>query len=122
LGRIAALKYGGLNAELLGADIRNALDGTERGWPGRLDTLCCGTLGSIEFFCEAESILGCDGLCELAKRRLAAVLEAASSAGDFRWNSGNSRFNLGLFRGIAGIGYTILRQVDRSLPNVLIWE
>jgi len=42
--------------------------------------------------------------------------------GDYRWNGGNRRYNLGLFRGLAGVGYTALRQVDRSLPNVLIWE
>jgi lantibiotic modifying enzyme len=29
---------------------------------------------------------------------------------------------LGLFRGLAGVGYTLLRQVDGALPNVLIWE
>jgi lantibiotic modifying enzyme len=29
---------------------------------------------------------------------------------------------LGLFRGLAGVGYTALRRVDASLPNVLIWE
>jgi lantibiotic modifying enzyme len=29
---------------------------------------------------------------------------------------------LGLFRGVAGVGYTSLRQVDGSLPNVIIWE
>jgi lantibiotic modifying enzyme len=29
---------------------------------------------------------------------------------------------LGLFRGMAGVGYTALRQVDPSLPNVLIFE
>jgi lantibiotic modifying enzyme len=79
-------------------------------------------LGSVEFFCEAGSALGRDDLGALAKRRLTEVLEGASSTGDFCWNSGNSRFNLGLFRGVAGVGYTILRQLDRSLPNVLIWE
>jgi len=25
-------------------------------------------------------------------------------------------------RGLAGVGYTLLRQCDSSLPNVLIWE
>jgi lantibiotic modifying enzyme len=29
---------------------------------------------------------------------------------------------MGLFRGLSGVGYTALRQADRSLPNVLIWE
>jgi lantibiotic modifying enzyme len=27
-----------------------------------------------------------------------------------------------LFRGVAGVGYTTLRRVNPSLPNVLIWE
>ena len=26
------------------------------------------------------------------------------------------------YSGLAGVGYTCLRQADRSLPNVLIWE
>jgi lantibiotic modifying enzyme len=51
-----------------------------------------------------------------------AVLETAAATGSYRWNSGKSRFNLGLFRGLAGVGYTALRQADPSLPNMLIWE
>jgi class II lanthipeptide synthase len=35
---------------------------------------------------------------------------------------GERQFNLGLFRGLAGVGYPSLRRVERSLPNVLIWE
>ena len=46
----------------------------------------------------------------------------AAASGDYRWNVGKRQFNLGLFRGLAGVGYTLLRQADRSLPNVLIWE
>ena len=61
-------------------------------------------------------------LGELAARRLLSVIENAASTGDYRWNSGQRKFNLGLFRGLAGVGYTALRQVDGSLPNVLIWE
>ncbi len=122
LARIAMTKRGGLDSKLLATDIRNALVGVERGWPGPLDTLCCGALGSIEFFCEAGSALGRSDLRELASRRLMSLLEAATSTGDYRWNSGNRQFNLGLFRGVAGVGYTSLRQVDGSLPNVIIWE
>jgi class II lanthipeptide synthase len=121
LARIAMTRRGGLDSKFLATDVRNALAGVERCWPVQLDTLCCGTLGSIEFFCEAGSALGRNDLRELASRRLAALLEAAGSTGDYRWNSGNSRFNLGLFRGLAGVGYTALRQVESSLPNVLIW-
>lgn len=122
LARIATIKRGGLNSKLLATDIQNALVGVERGWPGAVDTLCCGTLGSIEFFSEAGRTLGRSDLRELASRRLMALLEAAASTGDFRWNSGNRQFNLGLFRGLAGVGYTSLRRIDDSLPNVLIWE
>ena len=122
LARIATIKRGGFDSKLLATDIRNALVGVERGWPGQVDTLCCGALGSIEFFCEAGNALGRNDLRELASRRLMSLLEAATSTGDYRWNSGNRQFNLGFFRGVAGVGYTSLRQVDGSLPNVLIWE
>jgi lantibiotic modifying enzyme len=122
LARIAMSRRGGLDPGLLTADIRNALAGTERGWPGPVDTLCCGTLGSVEFFCEAADTLGRSDVRDLAARRLAGVIESSAKTGEFRWNSGPRRFNLGLFRGLAGVGYTSLRQADRSLPNVLIWE
>jgi len=113
---------GGISVKKLAADIQNAVEGTAKGWPGVVDTLCCGTLGSVEFFCEAGNALGRDDLREIAVRRLGAVLETAASNGDYRWNSGKRQFNLGLFRGLAGVGYTSLRQADTLLPNVLIWE
>jgi type 2 lantibiotic biosynthesis protein LanM len=126
LARIAITKrreqVSKLDAELLATDIGNALKGAERRWPGHVDTLCCGTLGSFEFFCEAAGTLERNDLRELASKRLAAVLETAVATGDYRWNAGKRQFNLGLFRGLAGVGYTFLRHVDGSLPNVLIWE
>jgi lantibiotic modifying enzyme len=94
----------------------------KQGRLGQVDTLCCGALGSIEFLREAGSTLGRDDLRDLASRRLIEVLERAASTGDYRWNSGKGQFNLGLFRGLAGVGYSVLRQVDASLPNVIIWE
>jgi type 2 lantibiotic biosynthesis protein LanM len=121
LARIAMTKRGAADCALV-ADVRGALAGAERGWPGQMDTLCCGALGSIEFFCEAGGVLGRSDLRELASRHLMAVVETAAATGGYRWSSGTSRFNPGLFRGLAGVGYTLLRQVDPSLPNVLIWE
>jgi type 2 lantibiotic biosynthesis protein LanM len=127
LARLATAKQAGrggkgLDSDILTTDISNAIAGVELAWPGRLDTLCCGTLGSIEFFCEAGKVLERSDLSELAARRLAGVLQAAAGIGDYRWNSGKRQFNLGLFRGLAGVGYTALRQADPSLPNVIIWE
>lgn len=54
--------------------------------------------------------------------RFKAIVESAKAPGDFRWNTGKAQFNPGLFRGLAVIGYTALRQAQLSLPNVLIWE
>jgi lantibiotic modifying enzyme len=110
-------RQGGIDAKNLAGDIRGAVEGATKSWPNGVDTLCCGTLGSVEFFCEAGNALR-----ELASRRLAAVVELAGATGDYRWNSGKRQFNLGLFRGLAGVGYTSLRQTGASLPNVLIWE
>jgi class II lanthipeptide synthase len=122
LARIATSKLRGMDAARLAADIENAVEGVKQGRPTAVDTLCCGALGGVEFFCEAGDALGRDDLRALAAQRLTAVLRSAAEAGDYRWNSGKGRFNLGMFRGLAGVGYTLLRRVDGSLPNVLIWE
>jgi lantibiotic modifying enzyme len=109
------------------SDIEHAVAGVTQNRPTPVDTLCCGTLGGIEFLCEAASTLKRDDLREAAAQRLKAVLDRAAAAGDYRWNNGQRQFNLGLFRGLSGVGYTLLRQsisrrADVSLPNVLIWE
>ena len=122
LARIAMMKSGIINSALLAIDIQSAVKGTEHAWPGRVDTLCCGTLGCIEFLQAAGKVLGRNDLCELASQQLLTILQSAASNGDYRWNKGKRQFNLGLFRGLAGMGYTLLRQVNESLPNVLIWE
>ena len=111
-----------ITAKLITPDIESAVTAAERAWPNSVDTLCCGTLGNVEFLCEAADALERNDLRELAAQRLTSVLKAASDSGDYRWNSGGRQFNLGLFRGLAGVGYTALRQADRTLPNVLIWD
>jgi type 2 lantibiotic biosynthesis protein LanM len=120
LARIATSRLRGTDDARL--DIENAVAGARQGRLTGVDTLCCGALGGVEFFCEAGDALGRDDLRALAARQLTAVLQTAAEAGDYRWNSGKGQFNLGLFRGLAGVGYTLLRRVDGALPNVLIWE
>jgi type 2 lantibiotic biosynthesis protein LanM len=122
LARIATARFGKLAAAKVSADVGKAVAGAEGAWPSYVDTLCCGTLGGVEFICEAGKTLGRKDLGELAASRMMALLRADRSAGGYRWNSGNRQFNLGLFRGLAGVGYTALRRLDESLPNVLIWE
>jgi lantibiotic modifying enzyme len=116
-------RLGGADATLLTTDIDNAVTAVQCGWPSQqLDTLCCGALGSVEFLTEAGIALGRKDLRDLASRRLMSVLSAATKRGDYRWSGGNREFNPGLFRGLAGIGYTALRQIDETLPNVLLWQ
>ena len=95
LARIATSKLGGMDDARLAADIENAVAGVMQGRLTGVDTLCCGALGGVEFFCEAGDALGRDELRALAAQRLTAVLQTAAAAGDYRWNSGKGRFNLG---------------------------
>lgn len=122
LARVGLTKRHMPGADAVATDIDNALAGATRGWPGHVDTLCCGSLGSIELFREAGQVLDRTDLTETAAQRLAAVLHNKSATGDFRWNGGARRFNVGLFRGLAGVGYSCLRAVDTTLPNILIWD
>jgi type 2 lantibiotic biosynthesis protein LanM len=121
LSRLAVSTLARLDGADASIDIQNALEGATLAWPGHVDTLCCGSLGSVEFFAEAGKALDRQEVCDLAVHRLAAVVTNARSAGDYRWNVGAPHFNVGLFRGLAGVGYTCLRRVT-ALPNVLIWE
>lgn len=119
LARAATFQMKGFDTDAIAGDIRRAFCGVEKRWPNSLDTLCCGTLGVIEFCDEAGLVLDLPNHRSLASERLFAIATAAVRSGDYRWNSGARRFNLGLFRGLAGVGYTMLRRLDSSLPNVL---
>lgn len=115
---------GGLSplAKELLSDVRASVEGAQSKWPASTDTLCCGSLGAIELLREASQLLARPDLEAVASHQLNAIFSTASTTGDFCWNAGPSRFNPGLFRGLAGLGYTCLREVDRTLPNVLILE
>ncbi len=123
LARLGIAKLGSLGCDAVAADIEAALTGASRGWPAHADTLCCGTLGSVELAREAGTTLGREDLRRLASQRLSAVVHTKAAAGSYRWSTTvSSRLNVGLFRGLAGVGYTCLREGDESLPNLLIWE
>lgn len=122
LSRIGIAKLQIFDSASLLIDIENAAEGSERCWPNTLDTLCCGTLGSIEFFHEFGVFTDRPNYVDLATRRLMSVVKSALEAGDYRWNSGQRRFNIGLFRGLSGVGYTILRRLNPTLPNVLLLQ
>jgi lantibiotic modifying enzyme len=104
------------------SDINHAVQNSTANWPQHVDTLCCGTLGTIEFLGEAGELLNQPALGHLSDQRLAQIIANRQEQGDYAWNAGGTAFNLGLFRGLSGVGYTILRKLDPQLPNVLMWE
>jgi lantibiotic modifying enzyme len=122
LARIAGSRLGEVRSHLITDDINRALHNTKTKWPQHVDTLCCGTLGTIEFLAEAGEMLKQPSLGELSDQRLAQIIANRQEQGDYAWNAAGTAFNLGLFRGLSGVGYTILRKLDPQLPNVLIWE
>ena len=121
LARIGQVKAGApLN--LLKADIENASICAERNWPNSIDTLCCGTLGAIEFLREAGDILNDEKIQQLAINRLKEIIATRYEHGKYAMGAGGNQFNLGFFKGLSGVGYALLRGLNPSLPNVLIWE
>lgn len=121
LSRIGSIKSG-FHSDLLLKDIENAANGTKNHWPLQIDTLCCGTLGSIEFLSEAGNILNNQTLLSLSEERLSEVINYKKINHTYSWAAGDTSINVGLFRGLSGVGYTILRKLNPSLPNILIWE
>jgi type 2 lantibiotic biosynthesis protein LanM len=111
-------------ANLLLQDVHRAVKGISLlELPAPLDSLCCGNAGNIEFLWEAGMRLNRPELINLADSIFAAVIDRHRIEGDFAWNSSNTAFNLGLFRGLSGLGYSMLRRANPgALPNVLIWE
>ncbi|MCM0035164.1 MAG: type 2 lanthipeptide synthetase LanM family protein [Burkholderiaceae bacterium] len=122
LARAASSRGEKSNVETIFSDINRAVQNTTANWPQHVDTLCCGTLGTIEFLGEAGELLNQPALGHLSDQRLAQIIANRQEQGDYAWNAGGTAFNLGLFRGLSGVGYTILRKLDPQLPNVLMWE
>lgn len=94
------------------AEMDSALRCVDRRWSGEDNSLCCGNLGNIEFILEAANVLGRPEIGSDALRKLRSVARTRQSA----------PYALGLFRGLAGVGYTMLRRLNDKLPNVLVWE
>lgn len=109
------LAKAGICDDVTADDIAEMIVIAKHAWPDKVDTLCCGTLGNINLLLAA-------GRRDDALERLSRVLATGESGGGYRWSGGSDRFNVGLFRGLAGVGYTCLRLLDETLPNILVWQ
>jgi type 2 lantibiotic biosynthesis protein LanM len=109
----------GLLRSAIAADVQPALDralATAAGASAFDDSLCCGRSGGIELLIEAGRTLGRPDLMTLARRTAAAHLLPISGGHDYQ-------FRPGLFRGLSGVGYSLLRTLHPELlPCPLLWD
>src|SRR5436305_2153016 len=110
------------DAEFAG-EIEAALAITRAARPLVRDHLCCGNLGRTDFLLTAGLRLSRPGLTALAREQATSALVRAHARGGFLWLGGDDSINPGLFQGIAGIGYQLLRLAEPAvIPSVLLWS
>ncbi len=104
------------------AEIEAALESIPRVEASEPDGLCCGRMGQADFLLSAGRRLGRQRLCNTAAIIGRQTLTRALNEG--RFASGTDEgFRPGLFQGVSGIGYELLRlQAPDTVPSVLLWE
>ena len=113
-GRLASLPY--LNDEHLIAEITIAITQTkEHLFSNRSLSLCCGLCGKLEFL---KSTIP---LFPDSEQHLESIVFSLLT---HHRNQPKEHVNLSFMQGIAGIGYTLLRTVDKEnlLPQVLLMQ
>jgi type 2 lantibiotic biosynthesis protein LanM len=121
LGRLGVLKACSSTALL--AELEFGLQATGNAERPRVDNLCCGAMGQIDVLLEAARTLNRPELCVAAARRAATVLGAARDEAGFAFFNHLPRwaFHPGMFQGVAGIGYELLRLAAPDIvPSVLL--
>lgn len=115
------------------AHVGDALGGTElsaalhttvaAGQPG-VDHLCCGAFGISDILLEAGRRLPQRRYADQAREFAGRAMDGAARHGAYQLfsNLPRSTNNAGFLVGLAGIGYTLLRLADMSLPCVLAME
>jgi type 2 lantibiotic biosynthesis protein LanM len=123
MGRAAGLDV--LDDSLVRAEISAAM-ATTRALPlGALDQQCCGNMGRAEAMLYAGRRIGDAALADEALRLAGRVVARADAIGHYSFYPGayGRLYDPSLFRGAAGVGYTLLRLAQPELlPSVLVWE
>jgi lantibiotic modifying enzyme len=103
-----------------------ALSHTQQTTIKREDHLCCGNLGRMELFCVASQKMQNVEWYQIARQQVSAVVARANNAGSyglFTTDASSNLYNPGFFRGMAGIGYQLLRVAyPDQLPSILLLE
>ena len=87
------------------------------------DHLCCGTLGRVDVLLTVGAELERPVLRLEAESRAAMVIRWAAGRGSYRLGTGRGPARPGFFRGLAGIGYQMLRlRRPDDVPSVLAFH
>ncbi|HEY7770375.1 type 2 lanthipeptide synthetase LanM family protein [Longimicrobium sp.] len=106
-------------------DVDRALRATLRSLGTGADFVCCGETGRVELLLEAAERLDLPEQAFVARRHLAWMVGRAAGSGGFHLGTGRSGGNqdVGLFTGLAGIGYQLLRSTHPGqVPPFLGWR
>jgi type 2 lantibiotic biosynthesis protein LanM len=90
-----------------------------------VDHLCCGNLGRIELLVVASQVLDDLQILATARENTVKMVVASRENGAYGLLSSeiDRVYSPSFYRGIAGIGYQLLRTIDpASIPSVAIWE
>lgn len=119
LGRVGALEL--LDTPQVRRDLEAGLLAAARHQPGSPDHLCCGGLGRADLLLEAGRLLSRPDWIQAAQALGAATVAGARARGGYRLWAGEVKLPLpGLFRGLAGVGYGLLRLAQpATVPCVL---
>lgn len=121
LARLGALEVD--PTDELRRDARRALRGVDPTAVFAADHVCCGNFGRVEFLLRAARTFDEPERRHDAERLATACVRRAGDAGQFstQWQTDHWH-NPGFFSGEAGIGYSLLRFLDPTLPCALLWE
>ena len=123
LARLGSLTV--LDTKEIRQDITVALKTTQKVGIKNIDHLCCGNFGRIEMLLVAACELSRPELQETARKQASVTIARAKQIGSFCLFAGDLKnvYDPGFFRGVAGIGYELLRlSYPNSLPSVLLWK
>ncbi|MBM7580805.1 type 2 lanthipeptide synthetase LanM family protein [Jeotgalibacillus terrae] len=109
--------------QLLTNEIDQAITTTEKYGMGRSHSLCHGDLGNSELFLNAGLKLQNQNYVELAQSVGVSVIEEKNKNGYYFTGISNNIELPGLFLGLSGIGYQLLRLAEPEIvPSVLTLE
>ena len=124
LARLEALELGQYETQNL--RFETAVELTQNCDLTMVDHLCCGNLGRADSLLTLGLILDRQELTMQARLIANGVIRRMREQGHFRLQANSTQgayFNPGFFRGLSGIGYTLLRMIDpQCLPTILLFN